>query len=92
MLRGALTNCSMMIKLLRRIIFLAEAQITAEDAKEIARAECEARGWPWIEPVRVSEGLTQFYVVTNVESRGGNVNIRVSATSGDVIQAAFARR
>ncbi len=32
-----------------------------------ARAECEDRGWPWREPVRVTRGLLRFRVWTNAE-------------------------
>jgi len=30
-----------------------------------ARAECEARGWPWREPVRVTGGLFRYRIWTN---------------------------
>jgi hypothetical protein len=33
-------------------------KITRAEATAIAKAECKARGWPWIEPVAVNVGGT----------------------------------
>jgi hypothetical protein len=81
-----------MIKFFRTILFCRPAKVSRQEAEAIARTECLNRGWPWIEPVRVNEGLTHFHVMTNTRCRGGNVNLRVNVSTGEVSQAAFADR
>ncbi len=66
--------------------------ISRHQALALARAECDARGWPWREPVHVARGLGSYHVMTNARSRGGNVNIRIGVASGQVISATFAQR
>lgn len=81
-----------MIKLLRVILFCRPARVSRQQAEAIARAECLSRGWPWIEPVRVSEGLRHFHVMTNINCRGGNVNVHIDVSTGEVRRSAFAER
>jgi hypothetical protein len=54
-----------------------------------ARAECEARGWPWDEPIVVNEGLLEARVATNSQHRGGNANIWIDMATGQVRRAHF---
>lgn len=67
-------------------------RLTAEEARQIAREECERRAWPWIEPISVQRSLGSFHIMTNAHQRGGNVNIWVDARSGEVEKAGFAKR
>jgi hypothetical protein len=66
--------------------------VTVEDAKRLAREECERRGWQWIEPVFVKRFFWVYHVMTNASNRGGNVNIWVDARSGRIKDAKFASR
>ena len=61
--------------------------MTKEEAKQIARKECAARGWPWEEPVHVIWGLFHYEVWTNAHSRGGNVIIRIRRKTGAIASA-----
>jgi hypothetical protein len=66
--------------------------ITRSEAQVIARAHADARGWPWTEPVKVYRAFRAWRVHTNTGSRGGNVNVRVDAFSGEVQRSGFAPR
>jgi hypothetical protein len=58
--------------------------ISKAEAKELARAECERRGLPFAEPVRVSGGLRRYSVWTDARMRGGNVSLWVDRRTGAV--------
>lgn len=51
--------------------------ISKAEALEIARAECERRGHPFVEPVFVRRGPFRTVVLTNRGMRGGNVVVRI---------------
>jgi hypothetical protein len=61
--------------------------VDADRAAAIARAECEARGWGWIEPVCRSAGLRHYRFWTNAGARGANAEIIVRADSAAVTRA-----
>ena len=52
-------------------------RIKKEEAEDIARNECERRGWLCREPIIVHQGIFSFTVRTNTRSRGGNASIRI---------------
>jgi hypothetical protein len=79
-----------MLPFLRRLLRLPPP-ILRDRALAIARAECDSRGWPWVDPIHVSQGPFAFHVMTNARSRGGNVNIHIRRSDGHVLRAAFAR-
>ena len=81
-----------MVGLLRRARILPQPKVSKEEALQLAQAECSRRGWPWQEPVHVSEWFTAWYFMTNANYRGGNVNIAIDSISGRVRAAAFAPR
>jgi hypothetical protein len=56
-----------------------------------AKAECEARGWPWREPVRVTGLLFRFQVWTNADARDDNPWFVVSR-DGRIKRAGWAAR
>jgi hypothetical protein len=56
-----------------------------------AKKECELRGWPWKEPIRIERFLSRYYVKTNQSMRGGNVHMTVSARDGTIRSANFVR-
>ena len=58
-----------------------------EQARAIARTECDRRGWHWQEPVNVHWGLFTFVVWTNALSRGGNVCMKIRRRNGEVVSA-----
>jgi hypothetical protein len=80
------------IGLLRRVRLLSPLHISAQQAIDIARAESDARGWPWQEPVVVDEGLRGYRIWTNAQMRGGNVSIHVDGHSGRVSSARLVAR
>ena len=81
-----------MIRLLRRVLRISAPTVTRADAIDIAKSECIRRGWPWREPVRFQEELTSYRITTNARFKGGNVNIVIDITTGNVKKAAYARR
>ncbi|MBO0819341.1 MAG: hypothetical protein J2P26_00670 [Nocardiopsaceae bacterium] len=56
-----------------------------------AKAECDARGWPSREPVRVTGGLFRYRVWTNADVRDDNPWFRFSR-GGRLTHAAWASR
>lgn len=58
--------------------------ISRQQAREVAEQACDARGFPFEEPVKVSWGLFNFRVRTKADHIGGNVVITVSARTGEV--------
>ena len=81
-----------MIDWLTRLRVLPKPFIDPHQALDIARRECASRGWPWEEPVRIEGGFRSYVVRTNSHSRGANVIIRISKSSGAVLSATFVRR
>lgn len=75
-----------------KVLRMLFGSVTREEARAIAREECERREWPWSEPVHVQRHLRTLHVMTNASHRGGNVNVWIDARSGEVIEAGFARR
>lgn len=67
-----------------RWLFLSQGQISKEDAKELARAECARRGVPWWEPVKVHRHYGDWVVWTFADHRGGNVRVIVDRGTGAV--------
>jgi hypothetical protein len=66
--------------------------ITVEEAVRIARAECDARGWPWQEPISVHRGLWTIHVRTNTEYRGGNASVIINARTGSIKGSGYMNR
>ncbi|MEU4426122.1 hypothetical protein AB0F81_36345 [Actinoplanes sp. NPDC024001] len=66
--------------------------IDRDQAVQLARAEVENNGLPWLEPVSVNWGLFHYEVRTNTAFRGGNVIIRVNRRSGKATVVATVRR
>jgi hypothetical protein len=58
--------------------------ISREEAKELARRECERQDLPFAEPVSVSGGPLYFRVWTQSNMRGGNVSVHVQRWTGRV--------
>jgi hypothetical protein len=73
--------------------------MTSEEAMEAARRLAAERGWTWKQPVAVQRerrwilfGRTTWFVRSNAHAKGQNVNVRLDARTGSVVQAAFAPR
>jgi hypothetical protein len=77
---------------LRRAGVLPKPKVSRDEALEVARAECQGRGWPWHGRVLVHEGLSYWHFMTNADFRGGNVNIWVDSRTGVIRKAGFAGR
>jgi hypothetical protein len=80
------------ISLIRTILRVPKPAITSEYALEIAREECRKRGWPWVDPVVVTEELRSWRIWTNAEHLGGNVIIRINSLNGSVEHASLTPR
>ncbi len=78
--------------LLRRVLRIAHPAISREEALLIASEECTRKGWPWVEPVRISEGLRSYEILTNADHCGGNVFLVVDGMTATVVRSSFARR
>jgi len=61
-------------------------KVTKDDAREIARQECERNGWPWIEPVSVNWGLFA-YTVWGRGRKGGNLYVRIRKKDGAILSS-----
>jgi hypothetical protein len=68
------------------------ARISRDQALEIARQECERRDWPWVEPVLIKRRLLSYSGDNEPRADRGNVFMELSARSGSVLSAGFARR
>jgi hypothetical protein len=66
--------------------------ISQSEATTIARAHCEARGWVWLNPVRVDLIRGVYYVGTNAGSKGCNATVVIDAASGLIVRSGFAPR
>jgi hypothetical protein len=78
---------------LRRLLGLESARtLSVDQAIEIAKKECERRGWPWGEPLEIREGRNDVFIGTNYGVMGGNVGITISLIDGSVKSAGFAPR
>jgi hypothetical protein len=66
--------------------------IDKQRACELARHECESKGWDWQEPIFVSEGPTKTRIMTNSQCRGGNAHILLDARTGAILKSEFATR
>jgi len=67
-----------------RFLFLSKGNISKEEAKELARAECARRGVAWQEPIRVHRDFGDWEVWTHSGYRGGNVIITVDRGTGAI--------
>jgi hypothetical protein len=61
---------------------VSSVTISKAEALELAHAEVERRGLPWIEPFSVHWGIWNYSVWTKHGTRGGNVIVRVNRRSG----------
>ncbi|MBE1461850.1 hypothetical protein [Kibdelosporangium phytohabitans] len=77
---------------MRKLLRIAPPLVTEERALEVARRECAERGWEWREPVRVTEGLREYVIMTNAVARGGNVWMAIDIHTGAVLRASLASR
>jgi hypothetical protein len=80
------------IGLLRRLRILPPTRLTSGEAMNLAIGECRRRGWAWGEPVHVKAGINFWEFLTNADYIGGNVIIRIDATTGAVRKAVFYSR
>ena len=62
---------------------------TKEELLHIARGECSAHGWPWLEPVDVQDRIFTWIVYTNSERIGMNVEVHISKRTGKVVAGRF---
>jgi hypothetical protein len=66
--------------------------ISEEQAKEIARKECESRGRAFMQPIHIKQRPDRWIVTTNADSVGGNVRVAINKQTGEVITFSFAPR
>lgn len=73
--------------------------MTEYDAIQIAKAVAETEKWPWRQPVSATRYRTFFifgraiwYVMSNADQQGGNVNVQIDDTTGEILQQGYAGR
>ncbi len=64
------------------------APITKEDALQIARSECERRGWAWNDQSTVKGGFFNF-TVWGGGRKGGNLFMKIRKKDGAILQASM---
>ena len=82
----------LVVRLLRRLRLLAHPPISRVDTLAIAQQECEIRGWRWVEPVIVREGLRAWRIWTAADMRGGNILVVEDGRTGAVRRATVTER
>jgi hypothetical protein len=73
-----------MSRLSRWLLFRLGQDVTRDEALEIARAVCEARGTPWLEPIKVYRHYGDWAIWTFASRRGGNVRVVIDGGTGEV--------
>ena len=58
--------------------------VSRDEARELARAECERHGLAFDEPIRVNGGPLHYSVWTRADARGGNAIVSVHRWTGAV--------
>lgn len=67
-------------------------KISEEEALELAHAYCLEKNWPWYGKIDIRSEGSKWSIMTNSENLGGNVNIRISKRTGEILSAGFASR
>lgn len=80
------------VRRLVRWVIGFRAGVSREEAVERARVHAGSRGWSWQEPMHVEEGITEVFIRTAANMRGGNVCVRVGLADGSIVSAGFAPR
>ncbi len=63
-------------------------RITNAEALEAAKQACRESGRIWEDPTEVTETIDEYRILTNADSLGANLIIRVDAESGRVLEIA----
>ncbi len=63
-------------------------RITRAEALEAAKNACRESGRLWEDPTEVTETSDEYRILTNANSLGANLIIRVDAVSGRVLEIA----
>jgi len=81
-------------KLLRKIFKIPPPKYDKEQIVELFRKICVSEGYKWehLQPLAVREKLFYFEIMTNSDSKGGYMVIRMDCTSGEVLQKRIAPR
>jgi hypothetical protein len=67
-----------------RRFFRGGRDITRDEAVSIARQECVARGFPWLEPVKVHWGYSNWTIWTHAGHRPAYLRIVIDRRTGHV--------
>lgn len=73
------------MRLIRLVTPGSRWPVSRERALELARAEVQRRGLPWLEPVRVYRYFGNWAVWTHALHKGGNLHVEVCGQTGAVI-------
>ena len=79
----------MLFRLIRALCGKGGPGILRQRAVNIAQDACAIKGWPWKDPVQVSERLFDWYIYTNSSSRGGNVAFTIDRKTGEIMRSDF---
>jgi hypothetical protein len=61
-----------------------------QSALDVARAHCDEKGWPFLEPYSVKKQGDRLFVLTRVGVRGGNVRIELDEAGLSVVESGYA--
>lgn len=74
-------------------------RMTREEAIQLARSTIEKEGWPWWEPVYVTQarrfiffGKRVWRIFTNSHARGCNAHVELDDETGQVLRKGFIPR
>lgn len=82
----------MILRLLRAMRLIGKPAIDKEQAFRLAREECERRGWPWQEPIGISDGFRCWKIVTHVGWMDSNVWMSIDHRTGEIMKASRSGR
>lgn len=80
------------VELKRVLLPTGRWPVSREAALLAAQAAATDQGFAWTEPIRVRRSGANWWVLTNADHRGGNLNVRVDGGEGAVRRIGFARR
>jgi hypothetical protein len=74
------------------VTLLDSRSLSHDDVIAIAKAECAAENWAWLEPVFVETKPSSWIVATSQDLSGRHARIVVSKRTHEVLCKSFVRR
>jgi hypothetical protein len=70
----------------------SQPHISQRDALAIAQAECQKRGWPWLEPIQVKARWGKWIINTNTQMLGCKARFVIDQQTAQILQTAYLPR